>query len=474
MSQYSDVIDALTRRSGPGKKNGKETRFNCPAHDDESPSLDVSEGRDGKALLQCRSRGCPPEAIFRALSTNGVHHGNGKVSANGKIVAIAQPIDWLAEAQRYAARLTPERRERLAEILKVPIGVVDQIELLGWGMWGNLGGAWTYPERNGAGEIIGIMRRFERAVNVRGDNKLAVKGSKRRLVLPNDWERGSVVLFVTEGLSDCFALLAAGENAIARPMKAGQVREMLAVAIASTNHQHIIILADRDDASEDGNAANDAAFLAARIPDRVIEWAAAPDDAKDVREWLTTRDAEVDWPDRGRDFLEVLDTHDPKMATNNENKQENIKPSKNFLLWKPSPVPFDVFMRGDYRHKWRIRKVLVCDEPAVIFGPSKILKTSTIVDACISLAAGTKFLGAFYVPNPIRVLLISGESGKASLHAIAARVCGDRGIDPETLGDRLMIECFVPPLSDLTALATLKELLEKHRPEVDRRRRTVL
>lgn len=134
--------------------------------------------------------------------------------------------------------------------------------------------------------------------------------------------------------------------------------------------------------------------------------------------------------------------------------------------WKPSPLPFDAFMLADYRHTWRIRKVLVANEPAVVFGPSKILKTSTIVDACICLAAGQPFLGAFEVVNPARVFLVSGESGPATLQAIAERVCESRQIMPETVASKLMIECSVPPLSDSATLQTLRELLDQHQSEI--------
>ncbi|MFG0313131.1 MAG: hypothetical protein ACF8LL_02940, partial [Phycisphaerales bacterium] len=38
----------------------------CPAHDDEKPSLSISAGRDGRALLHCFA-GCSPEAVVESL-----------------------------------------------------------------------------------------------------------------------------------------------------------------------------------------------------------------------------------------------------------------------------------------------------------------------------------------------------------------------------------------------------------------------
>lgn len=38
----------------------------CPAHDDRRPSLTVSQGRNGRALLKCWA-GCPTAAVVHAL-----------------------------------------------------------------------------------------------------------------------------------------------------------------------------------------------------------------------------------------------------------------------------------------------------------------------------------------------------------------------------------------------------------------------
>ncbi len=38
----------------------------CPAHDDNSPSLSISEVADGKVLLKCHA-GCETEAVVEAL-----------------------------------------------------------------------------------------------------------------------------------------------------------------------------------------------------------------------------------------------------------------------------------------------------------------------------------------------------------------------------------------------------------------------
>lgn len=38
----------------------------CPAHEDRSPSLSITEGRDGRVLVHCFA-GCKPEAVLKAV-----------------------------------------------------------------------------------------------------------------------------------------------------------------------------------------------------------------------------------------------------------------------------------------------------------------------------------------------------------------------------------------------------------------------
>lgn len=48
------------------KSKGQGWMARCPAHDDKTPSLSITEGQNGTILLNCFA-GCPPEAIMKAL-----------------------------------------------------------------------------------------------------------------------------------------------------------------------------------------------------------------------------------------------------------------------------------------------------------------------------------------------------------------------------------------------------------------------
>jgi len=85
----------------PGaKKSGKGWSARCPAHEDRNPSLSVSEGDDGAALLKCHT-GCTMAAILAAVGltvrdlfpdkADAAPNRNGKAQPNTQ-VAVCSPM----------------------------------------------------------------------------------------------------------------------------------------------------------------------------------------------------------------------------------------------------------------------------------------------------------------------------------------------------------------------------------------------
>src|SRR5689334_12038243 len=48
------------------RRSGKDWTAHCPAHEDRTPSLSISEGDDGRVLLFCHV-GCTTEKILSAI-----------------------------------------------------------------------------------------------------------------------------------------------------------------------------------------------------------------------------------------------------------------------------------------------------------------------------------------------------------------------------------------------------------------------
>src|ERR1700741_1180635 len=85
-----------------------------------------------------------------------------------------------------------------------------------------------------------------------------------------------------------------------------------------------------------------------------------------------------------------------------------------------------------YDVEFAIDGAMVAGQPLVIGGPMKVLKTSIEVDAGVACATAGKFLKKFQVNREYRTLIMSGESGMASMQEIARRACSAAG---KTLAD---------------------------------------
>ena len=78
-------------------------------------------------------------------------------------------------------------------------------------------------------------------------------------------------------------------------------------------------------------------------------------------------------------------------------------------------IDSQTFVDTDYQQEWLVPNILVKNQPAIIGGPRKSLKTSILVDLAVALAGGVPFLGRFHVEHQWRVGVISGESGERTL-----------------------------------------------------------
>lgn len=66
MTPIETILSALTVRECDPRRNGHGWSARCPAHEDRRPSLSISEGDDGKALVKCHA-GCTVNAVCDAL-----------------------------------------------------------------------------------------------------------------------------------------------------------------------------------------------------------------------------------------------------------------------------------------------------------------------------------------------------------------------------------------------------------------------
>jgi hypothetical protein len=115
--------------------------------------------------------------------------------------------------------------------------------------------------------------------------------------------------------------------------------------------------------------------------------------------------------------------------------------------------------------QWLCIDILSADQPMVIGGKKKTMKTAILEDLVISLATGTRFLSKFHVPEPVNVLFVSAENGQKDIVRRRDAILASRGL-ASLPTDKLFMSFERPRLSDAGHRARLSKLLDKHRCKV--------
>jgi hypothetical protein len=195
---------------------------------------------------------------------------------------IDKPPNWAELAIACEKALTESSIRTLAENLGVSVESLRALRV-GWSARDN---AWTFPECDGEGNVIGILRRFKNG------QKKVMPGSQRGLYLPCGWREQKGTVYVPEGPSDVAALICDALRAIGRP-SCSTGRKHLIQLFANTDDQ--ILIVGENDLKEDGHwpgrdgARKLAAALARELGNRV-RWSMPPEGFKDVREFLSRKD----------------------------------------------------------------------------------------------------------------------------------------------------------------------------------------
>ncbi len=169
-------------------------------------------------------------------------------------------------AERYAAAVGADALARFAAELSVSVEALQRLRI-GWD-----GEAWTFPMADAAGVVTGIRRRL---LNGR---KLSVKGGREGLFVPVELPTSDLLL-ITEGPTDCAALLTLGFASVGRPSCRGGVPLVCDVA----RGRDAVIVADCDEPGRLG-AETLAVALALACPSaRVIR---PPAGIGDARAWV--------------------------------------------------------------------------------------------------------------------------------------------------------------------------------------------
>jgi Toprim-like len=191
-------------------------------------------------------------------------------------------VEWDKLQAEARAALQPKNLEALVRTLDVlpssldrlGVGCLHASALAARGMKVS-GGAWTFPMRDGDRAIVGIRLRLPSGA------KLSVTTSRVGLFIPDGLSDSPSRLLITEGESDCAAMLDLGLDAVGRPSCSTGGKLVLRLVQRVAPHE-IVIMADNDDAGRDGarDLVAEVRPYCSRV--RVVH---PPRGIKDAREW---------------------------------------------------------------------------------------------------------------------------------------------------------------------------------------------
>jgi hypothetical protein len=138
--------------------------------------------------------------------------------------------------------------------------------------------------------------------------------------------------------------------------------------------------------------------------------------------------------------------------------------------WRPEcyrtyALPASELCRKEIIREYIVEDFMVRNEPMVIGGASKSLKTTVALELAVSIATGTSFLGHFEVKAPRRVLMVSGESGESTIQDALRLIANRKCLEFDELKD-LEISTHLPKLDDVHQVGDLIQDLKERAIEV--------
>jgi hypothetical protein len=147
------------------KRSGKGWIAKCPAHEDHNPSLSISEGADGRALIKCHA-GCDTESILAAAgmtqrdlfpATHRQPSEKNSTTPRSPRLKVKQTNDQIFDWRACVLAFNDELTEQIAEERGFSLAFVK--ELRDAAMIGSVKGLVAFPVHHG-NKIVGAHYRL--------------------------------------------------------------------------------------------------------------------------------------------------------------------------------------------------------------------------------------------------------------------------------------------------------------------------
>lgn len=271
---------ALIERFSTCRSTVWDTSAICPAHADTSANLSIKLDPDtGNVKMEC-DKGCSIKAICDSVGILP-----GRLQNSEAPVMHAVPLETIKRFERQIKRglnswqnllqrngIPPRGDElsRLAEILELDEETLVAMEVC----WLAEYNAHAFPERNGHGEICGILLRFK-------DGRMfSCEDAGRGLTLPLGWRERPGPVYICYGLLDTAAATRMGYRAIGRPLIGNVMPDL--VTLLSTVPGDIVVIACQNKQQQLSDSTELAAELERHLA-RSITVHQLPDNFADLR-----------------------------------------------------------------------------------------------------------------------------------------------------------------------------------------------
>ena len=283
MAPTERFLSALADRNCDPKRNGNGWSARCPAHEDQRPSLSVSEGDDGRALVRCHA-GCTVESICDAVGLRVVD----LMTADPSTVSTSTETGTARKKRQY--RRQAGGKPATHETASAAIKALERRH-------GKRSALWTYHDANG--EPVGVIVRWDtadgkdiRPVSRRGDGWTigGMPEPKPLYCLPD--LAGADRVYITEGEKAADAARSIGLTATTSAHGAKSAGKGDWTPMAG---KQCVILPDNDDPGAKYSETV-AAILAKLTPATVVKVVELPElpEGGDIADWVEARpDAEA-------------------------------------------------------------------------------------------------------------------------------------------------------------------------------------
>jgi len=368
-SPYQLVLQRLQSRRLVGSTNPDSTSARCPAHDDQRPSLSVTDAGD-KVLIKCHT-GCDTEDVLEALDlgwSDLFDEGAGGSSARG--LRSRRRTATLQKATEYVYRDSEDE-----PVLKVIRSASKRFHVQHWN-----GSSWVM----GKGPVTPPLYNL---------SYVRLQKSIRAPIL------------VVEGEKDADRSTDERLPATTNPFGAGKWKS---VDSSPLDGADVVVVADNDIAGRRHAAEVVGSLLGRARRVRLLDLAGLVPKRGDLS----------DWYDMGgtKDQLETLidalpDLHGIPSVSNGASRFGSASPiasEGNLELYRAG----DLFPWADKPPKWRVKGLLVEGTYGVVAGSKKTLKSTMFsAELAVAVSSGTNWLDApgFEVETPCSAVVLINE-----------------------------------------------------------------